>query len=88
MAWDYPVFIVAMFVAAISLALWLMRIANNPNTDPSFACAVCGRKRRESLAAQWRYCPYCGAPKGAKHLSDMPRMRRSVLDVEPEDREL
>ena len=81
-AWNHPIFIVAMFVAAIAVAWWLIRAARPREREPSFECSVCGRRAQARVARDWRYCPYCGAPRDAKSLRDMPHRRRSIVDIE------
>ncbi len=82
MAWDYPVFIVAMFVLAIAIAVVIGRIANPRRRRPSFECSVCGRRESARSAREWRYCPYCGVPRESRSLRDLPRRGVSVLDID------
>ena len=79
-AWDYPVFIIAMFVAAIAVSVWIIRLAS-PRRPAAFECKVCGRRERGASARAWRYCPYCGAPRSSTRLGQMPHQRRSVVDL-------
>lgn len=81
MAWDYPVFILAMFAGALAIAVGLMRLASGRTSEAAFRCAVCGRTAQGVTPRSWRYCPYCGAPKEAKGLQDLPTKRRSVVDL-------
>ena len=80
MAWDSPLYIIGMFVAAIGIASWLIRAANPARRKTTFVCEVCGRKQRGPNPAEWRYCPYCGVPKDSRRLADLPP-KRSVLDL-------
>ena len=80
MAWDYPFFIIAMFLGAMGIVVWMMRSAAGPR-KPAFECDVCGRKRVPGDATDWRYCPWCGVPRESKSLRDLPP-KRSVLDIE------
>lgn len=66
MAWDYPVFIVAMFVVALGIGIWIMRAAAPSRQRIFFQCAVCGRRDKAASSRQWRYCPNCGTPRDAK----------------------
>ena len=81
MGWDNPIFIIGMFLGAMAIAIVLIRVGN-PKGELPFACEVCGRKERARSARDWRYCPYCGAPRDARSTRHMPRRRRSVLDIE------
>jgi hypothetical protein len=82
MTWEYPVLILVMFFVAGFSSWALLRAANRKQEPPSFACSVCGRNAVGATPRQWRYCPFCGAPKDAKHLHQMPQKRRSVIDLE------
>ena len=84
MTWDYPAIIVAIFVATMLVAIWIMRASTPKRRDPEFECMVCGRIQRYPSAKEWRYCPYCGVPSDSDRLGDLPR-RRSILDI-PRDR--
>lgn len=81
MAWDYPFFIIATFVAALAVAWWLIRIAGPRRRAVAFECKVCGRAHRGVTPREWRYCPHCGAPRNATSLKDVPSKRRSVVDL-------
>lgn len=81
MAWDYPFFIIATLFAALGVAGAIIRAAQPGRKPPDFECAVCGRKQRGVTPREWRYCPYCGVPRDAKSLREMPRQRRSVVDL-------
>ena len=81
MGWDNPIFIIGMFLGAMVIAGLLIR-TGNPKGTVAFTCAVCGRKERARSARQWRYCPYCGAPRDARSTRHMPQHKRSVLDID------
>ncbi|MEZ4272261.1 MAG: hypothetical protein R3C68_12790 [Myxococcota bacterium] len=76
--WDSFNFVLAL-VAALSITGWLIRIAG-PRTKPTFECNICGRRHLEPMAHQWRYCPYCGAPRDTHRMGTLPS-KKSVLDV-------
>ena len=80
MAWDYPIFILATFATAAIVAGGFIRSAGHKPT-PSFDCIVCGRRQLLPQARDWRYCPYCGAPKDAVGGHQLPRQRRSEIDL-------
>ncbi len=82
MAWDYPVFIVAMFFLAMGIALVIMRVANPRRRRAAFECSVCGRREAANSAKDWRYCPYCGVPRDSRSMRDLPRRGVSILDIE------
>ncbi len=73
-AWDFPVVIIAAVAVALVVSGWLMRAAR-AERPPAFVCAVCGGKHGGVAARQWRYCPYCGAPRGATSTAELPRRR-------------
>ncbi len=81
MGWDNPIFIIGMFLGAMGIAILLIRVSS-PKSELAFECQVCGRKQRARSAGEWRYCPYCGAPRDARSTRHMPRRGRSVLDIE------
>jgi len=72
-AWSYPAVFVPAVLIAVALSFWLMRTANRGAPTFLFDCHVCGRKSRIGLAREWRYCPYCGAARGATSLDELPR---------------
>ncbi len=76
-AWSYPeVILIAVVVAALG-SFWLMRAAaGGGNRKPDFECDVCGRKQTSLFAKEWRYCPYCGAPRAAKGTHELPKRAR------------
>ena len=81
-AWQYPIFYVVALIAGAFVAWALLRLGD-PRTRrgrPTYLCTVCERKQTLLQAKEWRYCPYCGAPKNGT-LKDLPK-RRSVLDIE------
>ena len=61
--WDYPVFIIAAVAGCLLVVVLLFRVGNPAGRAPDFECDVCGRKQRGYSAREWRFCPYCGAPK-------------------------
>jgi hypothetical protein len=71
-AWDFPAVIIAAVAVALGVSYWLMRFSAERRL-PAFSCEVCGRKQEGLLAREWRYCPYCGAPRGARSTADLPR---------------
>jgi hypothetical protein len=79
-AWDYPFLIIAGFIGALLLAVWIMR-AGTARGSPAFACEVCGRSIKSWSAREWRYCPYCGVPREAKDLRALPRKRSLADDI-------
>lgn len=81
-AWNYPAVIVVAMLVAVTASLWLMRLAGTPTKNPPFSCGVCGRKELGLSAKDWRYCPYCGAPKNAKGTKDMPKRPSRYETVE------
>lgn len=82
MAWDSPVAIIAMFLGALAVFWWLLRVGTPRDTGPAFDCFVCGRKERARVAAEWRYCPYCGVPRDSKTTKSLPRGGgKSILDM-------
>jgi len=63
LTWDNPAFIAVALAGAILLTVWLFRVGMPKSSGVAFECDVCGRKRDGSYARQWRFCPFCGAPK-------------------------
>lgn len=78
-AWNFPEVIIIAIVIAVASSVWLIRSASGKKPALTFVCTVCGRKQNAPMAREWRYCPYCGAPKDAKSTKDLPR-RRSVFE--------
>ncbi len=62
-AWDFPVVIVGAVALAIAVFVWLLRAAAPGRAKIGFECDVCGRRQHGIYAREWRFCPYCGAPK-------------------------
>jgi len=81
MTWDYPILVVGTFIAAMAIALSLMRAGHKKAESAFFACAVCGRRTSDREAKNWHYCPYCGVPRGARSLRHRPKERRSIVDM-------
>ncbi len=71
-AWDFPMFIVAAVAIAVAVAYLIMRDAS-AKRPPAYECPICGRRSQTEAAREWRFCPYCGAPKEAKSTADMRR---------------
>ncbi|MBN1961580.1 MAG: hypothetical protein JW841_11595 [Deltaproteobacteria bacterium] len=71
-AWDYPAFIIAAVVVALLITYGLLR-ATRKAQKPIYVCNICGRRHNAVGAYEWRYCPYCGAPRDAKTTADLPR---------------
>lgn len=74
-AWNFPGAIVLALGVAVAASLWLLRVSQGPSKGPAFLCSVCGRKEFGLSAKDWRYCPYCGAPKDALGTKDMPKRK-------------
>jgi hypothetical protein len=72
--WDYPIVILGALAVAVAVGWLLIRVSVPPRVG--FNCLICGREDLGFSARQWRYCPYCGAPKGAASLADLPRRKR------------
>ncbi len=71
-AWDFPFVIVAAVAVALAVSWALIRVAAQKR-PPAYECLVCGRKHDGVLGREWRYCPYCGAPRGAKSTAALLR---------------
>ena len=62
-AWNFPAFFVVVIVTAIIVARFFLHAGGPGRAKPDFECDVCGRKQRGLGPRQWRFCPFCGAPK-------------------------
>lgn len=73
--WDYPGVIVVALLFSMVVTAWLFRVGR-AKVLPDFECVICGRKQIGGYAKQWRFCPYCGAPRDGKQIKSV-----SILDV-------
>jgi hypothetical protein len=71
-AWDFPVVIIAALGVALAITYLLIR-ASAVKRPPVFECSICGRRQDGGAAREWRFCPYCGAPRHAKHMAELLR---------------
>jgi len=82
--WDFPPYLFALILfAVVSAVVYVsVRLANTGEspTVATFVCAVCGRNQYFSAAKEWRYCPYCGVPKGSRSLADLPAKNPRSFD--------
>jgi hypothetical protein len=75
--WNFPEIIIPAFILAVAGSFWLMRAAGAVKRPPDFECKVCGRRTTSLYAKEWRYCPFCGARKGATSVSELPKRDRA-----------
>ncbi len=64
-AWNHPVIIFVGLFFGFAISWWLFRRGASPGA-PQFECDVCGRRQRGLSAREWRFCPYCGVPRGER----------------------
>lgn len=73
-AWNFPEVILLAVALTGAVTYLLIRAAGAASKRaPDFECDVCGRRQHNLYARQWRYCPFCGAPKDARGTQDLPR---------------
>ena len=70
-AWDFRYVVVAAFVASLIVAVWLLRVGTSKERKKNYECGACGHIQWKATERPWRFCPYCGAPKGAVGVGSM-----------------
>ena len=85
LSWEYPAVFLLAALGGVFVFWFIQRAVNVPAPKEQWRCKPCGARFSGKVENGYRYCPFCGTPRGERY-RHTPDYDDDALDLNEADR--